>query len=237
MSTTNVVGDSQRKAARVVGLAYLLAIPPALFAGIYVAGHLAGHTPAEAALWITSHERLFRLTIASDLIAFTIDIALVTALYIVLEPVSRGLALFAAFCRVAETALFFAITVRYFDVLGFLSGADYLRGFEPDHLQALARLAISAHNAGYNVGLVLAGLGSTVFCYLWLKSGYIPRALAAFGIFASAMLAAFTATYVIFPELAKSVTVALYGGPIFLFELTMGFWLLIKGLSWRDRES
>ena len=225
------IDDSQRQAARVVGLAYLLAIPPALFSGIYVASHLAGNvSPAEAAQWIMSHQRLFRLGIATDVIAFTIDIALVTALYVVLKPVNRSLALFAAFCRVIETALFFAVTLRYFEVLGLVSGADYLRGFEADHLHGLARLAMSAHNSGYNVGLVLAGLGSTVFCYLWLKSGYIPRVLAGFGIFASVVLAAFTFAYVIFPEYARIVTVGIYGGPIFLFELAIGFWLLFKGL-------
>jgi len=231
MSVTSTVDDSQRKAARVVGLAYLLALPPALFSGIYVASQIAGHvSPAEAAQWIASHQRLFRIGIASDLIAFTIDIALVTALYVVLKPVNRSLALFAAFCRVIETALFFAVTLRYFDMLGLVSGAEYLRGFEPGHLQALARLAFSAHNSGYNVGLVLAGLGSTVFCYLWFRSGYIPKMLAGFGVFASGVLGAFTFAYVIFPEYAKIVTVNIYGGPIFLFELTMGFWLLFKGL-------
>jgi hypothetical protein len=231
MGVTSIVDDSQRKAARIVGLSYLLAIPPALFSGIYIASQIAGGvSPADAAQWIMSHERLFRLGIASDLIAFTIDIALVTALYVVLKPVNRSLALFAAFCRVIETALFFAITLRYFDMLAPLSGAEYLRGFEAHQLQALSRLAISAHNSGYNVGLVLAGLGSTVFCYLWLRSGYIPKVLAGFGIFASVVLAAFTFAYIIFPEYAKIVTVSFYGGPIFLFELTMGFWLLFKGL-------
>jgi hypothetical protein len=235
MSATSIVDDSQRKAARVVGLSYLLAIPPALFSGIYVASQLAGNVSAsQAAQWLMAHQRLFRLGIASDLLAFTIDIALVTALYIVLRPVNRSLALFAAFCRVIETALFFAVTLRYFDMLGLVSGADYLRGFQAEQLQGLARLAISAHNSGYNVGLVLAGLGSTVFCYLWLESGYIPRALAAFGIFASALLAVCTFTYVIFPEYAKIVTVGFYGGPIFLFELAIGILLTFRGVRTPD---
>jgi len=37
-------------------------------------------------------------------------------------------------------------------------------------------------------GLFFAGLGSTVFCCLWFKSGFIPKALAAWGVFASALL-------------------------------------------------
>ena len=206
-------------------------IPPALFTGIYVASQLiTGKDAAQSAQWITSHETLFRLGIASDLIAFTIDIALITALYLVLRPVSRGLALFATFVRLVETALFFSVTLKYFDVLGYLERRRLHARARRESLQSLARLAISLHNSGYNVGLVLAGLGSTVFCYLWLKSGYIPKWLAGFGIFASVMLASFTFAWVIVPEYAKVITVGIYGGPIFLFELAMGFWLLIKPL-------
>ena len=225
------IDDTQRSAARLVGASYLLAIPPALFSGIYVASQLVVHkNAAESAQWIVSHELLFRLGIASDLTAFMIDIALIAALYLVLKPVSRGLALFATFVRLIETALFFSVTLKYLDMLGYLSGADYTRTLQADQLQSLARLALSSHNAGYNVGLVLAGLGSTVFCYLWLKSGYIPKWLAGFGVFASLILAAFTFAWVIVPGYAKIITVGIYGGPIFLFELTMGFWLLLKPL-------
>ena len=229
--TTRSIEDTQRSAARVVGASYLLAIPPALFNGIYVASQLVtGKDAAQSAQWITSHELLFRLGIASDLVAFTIDIALIAALYLVLQPVSRGLALFATFVRLVETALFFSVTLKYFEVLAYLGGADYTRALDASHLQSLARLAISLHNSGYNVGLVLAGLGSTVFCYLWLKSGYIPKWLAGFGVFASIMLATFTFAWVIVPEYARVITVGIYGGPIFLFELTIGLWLLLKPL-------
>jgi Domain of unknown function (DUF4386) len=230
-----VIDDSQRRAARVVGASYLLAIPPALFSGIYVASQLVvNKNAAQMAQWIMSHERLFRLGIASDLTAFTIDIALIAALYVVLKPVSRGLALFATFVRLVETALFFAVTLKYFDMLGFLSGADYTTAFQAEQLQSLARLALSAHNAGYNVGLVLAGLGSTVFAWLWLKSGYVPKWLAGFGIFASVLLAGFTFAWMIVPAYAKIITVGIYGGPIFLFEVAMGLWLLFRPLRSPD---
>jgi hypothetical protein len=114
--------------------------------------------------------------------------------------------------------------------LRILSGADYLHAFEANQLQALARLSVSAHDAAYNVGLVLAGLRSTAFCYLWFKSRFIPRALAAWGMFASFLMGACAFSFIIFPELAKVVAVEIYGAPIFFFELTMGFWLLLRGL-------
>jgi hypothetical protein len=149
---------------------------------------------------------------------------------VVLEPVNRPLALLAAFFGLNETAIHVVVTQSDFAALRILSGADYLRAFEPDRLQALARLARGQHGAAYQVGLVFAGLRSAVFAYLWFQSRLVPRALAGWGVFASMLLSACTYVLIIFPEVAKTISVAIFGGPIFLFELTMGLWLLIRGL-------
>ena len=229
--TISTIDETQRKAARVVGFAYLFAIVPAIFAEFYVPTQLIVYdNAAETARNIMAHELLYRLGIASNLLVFAVDVILVTALYVVLKPVNRNLALLAVFWRLIETAVLVVITLNDFDVLRVLSDAAYLRVFEADRLQALARLSIGAHGAGYNVGLMFAGLGSTLFCYLWWKSNYIPRALAGLGVFSSFLLAARTFAVIIFPDIADIVTVAYYGGPIFIFEVTMGFWLLFKGL-------
>lgn len=217
--TINAIDESQRKAAKVVGWAYLLAIPLAVFAE-------AVASPQN----ILVHERLFRLGTASNLAVFALDVVLITALYAVLKPVNRHLALLAAFWGLVETAILMVTTISDLEALRILSGADYLRVFEAERLQALARLSLSAHGAAYNVGLVLAGLRSTMFGYLWLRSNLIPKALAVLGLFSSLLLAACAYGFIIFPELRDTVTIAYYGGPIFVFELTMGFWLLLKGL-------
>jgi hypothetical protein len=228
--TISAIDESQRKAARVVGFTYLFAMVTANFAEFYVRGRLiVADNAATTARNIVAHERLFRLGIASNLLCFLTDIALIAALYIVLKPVNRNLALVAAFCRLVETSIFVVVTANDFDALRILSGADYLRVFEADRLQALARLSVGAHGAGYNVGLVVFGLGSAVFCYLWLRSGYISRALAILGVVASLLVAAGSFTLIIFPELTNIVSPGFFA-PIFVFEVTMGFLLLFKGL-------
>jgi hypothetical protein len=229
--TIGTINDPQCKAAKVVGFTYLFALVPAIFAEFYVRTQLVVFdNAAQTARNIVAHERLFRLGIASNLTVFAIDVALITALYVVLKPVNRSLALLAAGWGLIETAILVVVTLSDFDVLRILSGADYLQGFEADQLQALARLSIGAHHDVYNVGLVFAGLRSTAFCYLWFKSHFIPTALAAWGVFASFLMGAFAFSFIIFPELAKVIPVGIYGGPIFFFELTMGFWLLLLGL-------
>jgi hypothetical protein len=229
--TIGTIDESQRKAATVVGFSYLFALPPAIFAEFYVRSQLiAFGNAAQTARNIMAHERLFRLGIASNLTVFAVDVALIIALYVVLMPVNRSLALLATGWGLIETAILIVVTLSDFDVLRILSGADYLYVFEPNRLQALAMLSVRAHGATYNVGLVLAGLRSTVFCYLWFQSRFIPRALAAWGMIASFLMGASAFSFIIFPELTKIVGVEIYGAPIFFFELTMGFWLLIRGL-------
>ncbi|MGZ5178539.1 MAG: DUF4386 domain-containing protein [Burkholderiales bacterium] len=214
-----------------MGFAYLFALPPAIFAEFYVRTQLiVFDNAAQTARNIMAHERLFRLGTASNLTVFAIDVVLIMALYVVLMPVHRGLALMAAGWGLIETATLVFVTLTDFDVLRILSGADYLHAFDANQLQALARLSLSAHGAAYNVGLVLAGLRSAAFCYLWLQSRFIPIALAAWGMVASFLMGASAFSFIIFPELAKVIPVEIYGAPIFFFELTMGFWLLLKGL-------
>jgi len=230
--TTGTIDESRRKAATVVGLSYLFALPPAIFAEFYVRGQLiASGDAAQTARNIMAHERLFRLGTASNLTVFALDVVLIIALYVVLMPVNRTLALLATGWGLIETAILFVVTLSDFDVLRILSGADYLHAFDANQLQGLARLSLSAHGDAYNVGLVLAGLRSTGFCYLWFKSRFIPRVLAAWGMLASVLMGASAFAFIIFPELAKVVRVEIYGAPIFFFELTIGFWLLLKGLQ------
>jgi hypothetical protein len=234
--TINSIDESQRRAARVVGFVYLFAMAVSMFAELYARGHLiVSGNVAETARNIMEHERLFRLSIACHVITFAADVALIAALYVILAPVNRNLALFAAFVRI-ETSVGVNAVLNGFDVLRVLSGADYLRVFGADLLQALARLSLGAHGAGLSVCFVFLGLGSTVFSYLWFKSNYIPKALAALGVFSSFLLAAGAFTSIIFPSLVKMLSPG-YMAPMFVFEVTMGFWLLFKGLPLRPREA
>jgi len=148
----------------------------------------------------------------------------------VLERVNRRLALLATFFRLIETTILIVAVLNDFDVLHLLSGASYLTNVNFDQLAALARVSIGAHNSAYGVALLLFGFGSPVFCYLWLKSGYIPKPLAVWGLLASAWIGICSFAFVVFPELTKVINVGYYGGPIFLFELTIGLWLLFKGI-------
>jgi hypothetical protein len=184
---------------------------------------------AETARNIMAHERLFRIGIACYLSYSVGLVVLLTALYVILKPVDRGLALVAAFLRLIYALMWVLMTVNLFGALRLLSGADYLRVFEADQLQALAKLYLNGFDV-YYVGLLFYALASTVCSYLWFKSRYIPRALAAFGVMSSVFCAGCTFIFIIFPDFARVVNLWWFDSPMALFEMALSFWLLFKGL-------
>ena len=223
------ITESQRKAARVAGFAYLFtpAIAALAFFAIQTRLIVAGNA-SETARNIMDHEQLFRLNIACDLIYCAGVVALLAALYIILKPVNQNLALIAAFFRLVYALMWVVIALDLYAGLRLLRGADYLRVFEPDRLQALAMFYLGGPS--YGVGLPFYGLASAVCSYLWFKSSYIPRPLAAWGVISSAWCVVCGLSDIIFPNFAKVVNPWWFDTPMAGFEIALGFWLLFKGL-------
>jgi hypothetical protein len=229
--TISPIDDSQRTAAKVAGFAYLFTFATVVYVNFGIHERLiARNNAAETARNILAHERLFRIGIAGDLLYCAGVVVLLTALYVILRPVSRGLALLAAFWRLVWVLMWLVMTLNLFDGLRLLRGADYLRAFEAERLQALAMLYLGTSFDYYYVGLLFGALASTVCGYLWFKSRYIPRALAAFGVISSAFCVACTFVFYIFPNFDKIVNLWWFDSPMGFFDIALSFWLLFRGL-------
>lgn len=228
--TVGPIDQAQRTAARVIGFFYLFGNLTANFAEFFVRGNLiVWDSAAQTAHNIVTSDRLFRLSIASDLACFAGDVAMAAAFYVLLRPVNRGVALVGSFFRLADAAILGVITLNSFIVLRLLSGVDYLRVFQPDQLQALARLFLGVQAAGYTIGLVFFGIGSVCIGYLLFKSSYIPRPLAVLGVAAPLLLLAGCFATIVFPNVGNVLVPSVFM-PMLVFEVVTGFWLLIKGL-------
>lgn len=221
-------GMTQAKAARLAGAMYLFAMAAGIFGESFVRGALVVRgNAALTAQNILGSEQLFRIGIVADLLTYSAVVVLTWALYVLLKPVDRSLALLAVLFRLIEVAIHCVATVFSLVALMLLGGTGYLDSFGVAQLQALARLAIAAQGAGLNLGFVLLGLGSTVFAWLLLRSGYVPRALAGWGVFASLLLAASAVAFILFPAVAPFRLGAMV--PMFVYEVGLGAWLLLKG--------
>lgn len=232
--THRTIEQTQRTAAKVAGLAYLITFAIVVYVnfGIHDRLIVAGNA-AETARNILAHEQLFRIGIVGDLLYCVGVVVLLTALYVILKPVNPGLSLLAAFWRLVWVLMWLVMTLHLFDAMRLLTGADYLRAFEAERLQALARFYLGTRFDYYYVGLLFGSLASTVCAYLWFKSRYIPRSLAAFGVISSAFCVACTLVFFIFPHFDRIVNLWWFDSPMGFFDIGLSFWLLFRGLRAR----
>ena len=233
--TTSTINKSQRKAAKVAGFAFLLTFAIVAFVNFGIVDPLVVENNAtETARNILANEQLFRIGITGNLIYCTGLMVLFTALYVILKPINKGLALLGTFWRLVWVLMWLLMTLNLFDALRLISGGTYLGAFEAERLQALGRFHLAKGIDYYYVGLLFTALASTLYSYLWLKSGYIPRTLAVLGIISSAFCVGCTFIFYIFPHFDKIVNLWLFDMPMAIFDIALSFWLLFKGLRPAD---
>ena len=231
MSNLNTLEESQRRAARAAGLLFLLAIVVVILGNYAV--NFRFIVPGDAvatARNIQAHGTLFRLNLALNLVYAMTLLGLLSALYVVLKPVDRTLALLAACCRMILAVMWALTALHTLGALRLLGDTAYLTTFPSGQLQTLARLNLAGSYDAYYIGLPFWALAAVICNYLWLKSGYVPKTLAAFGLLASAWGVFCAFAFLVFPHFDASVGASWFDLPLLLSELAFGVWLLVKGL-------
>ena len=229
---TASIDNSQRTAAKVAGIVGLLAFALVVFGNYVLLEPLVvPRNAADTARNILAHQTQFRVALICFITYGIGAIVLLTALYVVFAPVNRGLALAGALFRLVFAILWLIAPLNSLAALRLLGDASYLKVFEPDRLQVLARVQIAGSFDDYYVGLPFFGLAAMVCAWLWLKSNYIPRGLSIFGVIASAWCVLCAVVYLIFPDFNKIVNDYIFDTPMALFELIVSFWLLFRGLK------
>ena len=231
----NRIDDSQRVAARIAGISGLLAVVIVVVGNYALLGPLVVPGNAtETARNIVAHQTQLRVALICFLTYGVIVVVLLSALYVILRPVDRLLALIGALFRLVFALLWLLTTLNLLGALRLVGNAPYMQAFEADRVQVLARLQIAANFDDYYVGLPFFGFAATVCAYLWLRSEYIPKALAAFGLIASGWCVICAFVFLIFPHFNKVVNDYWFDSPMAIFELVVSFWLLFKGLKIGD---
>ncbi len=227
----NMIDESQRRAARIAGVTGLLAVIIVVFGNYALLSPLiVPRDAAETARNIIAHQTQARIAVICFLLYSANVVILLAALYVILRPVDHILALIGALFRLVFAVLWLLATLNLLGALRLLGTAPYVQIFQPDHLQALARLQIAADFDDYYVGLPFFALAATVCAYLWLRSGYIPKPMAVFGIIASAWCVICAFIFLVFPNFNKVINDYVFDTPMALFELVLSLWLLFKGL-------
>jgi Domain of unknown function (DUF4386) len=222
--------------ARIAGVLLLLSILAGALGEVYVPSKLIVPTDATAtARNITAFHSLFRLGFASYLVEAVCDVALALIFYVLLRPVGRTLALLAAFFGLVSTALFAVAEAFYFAPSLILSGADYLKSFSPDQVNALALLSLKFYGRVAGIFMVFYGVASVLRGYLIVRSGYLPRILGVLLALAGVGFIAQNFAIVLAPSYASDFLLL----PMFVAGVSLMLWLLVKGIDipkWEARQ-
>jgi hypothetical protein len=192
-----------------------------------------GETFAERARYATENALLWRVSLLEVGLAWIAIGILAFALYAVLEPFGRRLAQLALCLRLG--ASFVGTASMMFRVAGarlFLASAT-AGLFTNDQLSTLVSAATRGGSEGVELAWIFQGAGSALFGLLFLRSRYVPRALAALQIIAGALLVIISAAMFLEPQYIGPLKLA--GLPGLVGDVATAVWLL-KGPRRPERQ-
>jgi hypothetical protein len=241
--TKHAVDPSLGKAAKIAGSLFLLIVTGWTLNWIFVDSRLHGSGSAmDAAGAVMAHEQLFRIGLANELIFSISGMVLAWALYGILKKIDKDIALLALIWKLMDSAIGTVSVLASFIMLQVLNGRGVLTASKPGPLQEIAGLFFKLRSNGAAIAMLFLGLAFIVFFYLLFKSKYVPGILAGFGIFSYFLIFVNAAVDILVPRGAAGLAVVspvsmIFMAPSILFELTIGFWLIFKGINVQAQEN
>jgi hypothetical protein len=213
---------TQRTNARVAGFAFLFYIAVGITQMVLASPTQADDTAARLAL-IARHAWRMRLNIVLTLVICATAVVLAAALYAITRDEDRNVAVLGLSFRVGEGVL---------AALGALTSLGVLwLATDVAQVPATATLAeLLLQLQAWNVTIIATffALGSTAFSWLLLRGRLIPVPLAWLGVVASLILVVGLPLRLV--DAIGGTATQLMWLPMALFEIPLGFWLLIRGV-------
>ncbi|HEX7705207.1 MAG TPA: DUF4386 domain-containing protein [Thermoanaerobaculia bacterium] len=217
----------RRRYARLAGFAFLFYIAAGLAETVLFSDAVGGGTASAKLTNVLLHETQLRLTVVLTLATVLSALALAVSLFVVTRDFDPGLALIGLTGRVAEGVLG---AVYALPGLGLLSVARALDGQQSDHeAEVLVALLVDARHNLMMLSAVCFAAGSLAFSWLLLTGRAVPKAVAWWGVLASALL--LLALPVQIAVNARGVLSMLVWIPMLLFEIVLAVWLMVRGVA------
>lgn len=226
--TTSLIAEtSQRKVAWVAGLSLVLMGVLGPLALLGVLPNLL--VPADASATIDNivgSPGLFRSGVAALLAVMMLDVVVAWALYVLLRPVNRAVALLMAWLRLGYAAIFASALMNLLDVAQLLGTSEGWT-VPPEQLDAHVMTSLNSFHSGFE-GIALAIFGLHLFGlgYLVFKSTDFPRFLGALVAVAGAGYVFDSFGTILVPDYGLTV-----GAFTFLGEVLLIFWLLLRAVK------
>ena len=168
--------NTNKKTARMAGFLYFIYIVIHVFADVIGRSKLIVYGDAAAtAQNIMASEWQFRIGFMSDLLAAVLFLLAAWALYVLLKPVNKNLALLFLLLNLGGVVIQCFSDLFLLASQMLLSGADYLKVFQADQLQALAMFSLYLYKNGFMIAQIFYGAWLFPLGYLVFKSGFLPE--------------------------------------------------------------
>ena len=220
--------SSIKKTARMAGTLYFIYFVIHIFADVFGRSKIIilGDA-AETAQNIIASGWQFRVGILSDLIGALFFLLAAWALYKLLKPVNKNLALLFLSLNMVGVAIQSFSDLYLVASQLLLNGAGYLKVFQADQLQALSMTFLYLYKNGFMIAQIFYGAWLFPLGYLVYKSGFLPKVL---GIVLMAHCVTWSLTtlqFFLFPDFNVITYISYPLG--FIAEFVLTLWLLIMG--------
>ncbi len=221
--------NSINKNARMAGFLYLIYMVTHIISDVWRDSFLVPGDAAATVSNIMAHEGLFTVTVVGDLLAAALFFLAAWALYVLLKPVNKNLALLFLLLNLGSVVIQCASDLFLVASQLLMNGPDYLNVFQVDQLQALAMFFLDLREKAFTVAWLFSGAWLFPLGYLVFKSGFLPKIL---GIVLMVHCFTWVSTFFqsfLFPGFTAITYVSYPLGFIAEFGLTL--WLLIMGVK------
>ncbi len=167
--------NSINKTARIAGFLYLMYIVTSFMANMF--GRFVFVDAPVTVNHIMAHELQFRIGLVISLFSYVLFLLAAWYLFVLLKPVDKNMALLFLLLNLGGFAILVLSHLNLFSGLLLLSGADYLKVFQPDQLQAQAILFVNLYKNGSTIAQIPYGIWLFPLGYLVFKSGFLPKIL------------------------------------------------------------
>ena len=229
-----IADTSPSPRARITGVVYLLYFLTAVFGEFFGRGLVVSGDAAATANNILAHQPLFRLGLATGLIATACYVAVTALFYDLFKHVNRSLSLLAAFFSLVGCAILAFASLFRIGPLVVLEGGQYLSAFKVEQLRALAFLFLELYGQAVNICFVFFGVYCLLIGYLIFRSAFLPRILGVLMAFAGLGWLTFLS-----PPLANYLSPYIQVLGVFA-EGSLMLWLLVMGVNvakWEEKAS
>jgi len=219
--------NTNKKNARIAGFLYFLYMAATIFANVTRTKLIVFGDAITTANNILASESLFRIGFVSDVLAGVLFLLAAWALYVLLKPVNKNIALLFLLLNLGGVAVQCINMLNLFSVVLLLSGADYLKVFQINQLQSLAMFFLYLYTNGFMIAQFFYAAWLLPLGYLVLKSGYLPKILGIILIIECFGWLMYPFQFFLFPACELIFYLSSTVGFIGEFGLTL--WLLIMG--------